>query len=65
MCGLHVQVKIRFRADDALSELLRLGLASSSDSETWTAQDPKHAAEKLKAHWDGLLSQRVQSRVAF
>ena len=52
--GVFLQVRIRFDANEALSELTRLGLASQS-SDGIVACQPSEGVSKLTEHWTGLL----------
>ena len=66
--ALHMQVRVRFNASEAIQELLRLNLISEVDGgdddvQHYTAVAPNDAAEHLTLCWQQLLSQRVDSRI--
>lgn len=57
LCQFHsgcMQVKIRFDAAEALSELDRLGLVDCRGDEC-AACRPSEGLARLKKHWDSLL----------
>ena len=62
-----LQVRVRFNAEEAIEELLRLNLICDVEFEDgvqhYAAAPPSKAADHLKLHWRQLLSQRVDGRI--
>ena len=66
-----VQVRVRFSAREAISELLRLHLIDESDNDKgdemqhYVAVSPARASDHLNGHWRKLLSQRVDECIQY
>ena len=64
-----MQVRVRFNAEEAISELLRLHLIEESDQDHevqhYIAVPPADASDHLNGHWRELLSQRVDERIQY
>lgn len=63
-----LQVRVRFNAEEAIEELLRLNLISEEAGEgdeatQYTAASPAEASEHLSSHWRHILLQRVDGRI--
>lgn len=62
-----LQVRVRFNAEEAIEELLRLDLISQADEEgdaqRYLAVPPAKASEHLSSHWRHILLHRVEGRI--
>ena len=63
-----LQVRVRFNADEAIEELLRLHLISEVDNQDddkqhYTTVPAGEASEHLTLCWRQILSQRVDGRI--
>ena len=63
-----LQVRVRFNAEEAIEELLRLKLISEEagegdDAKQYAAAPPAEASEHLSSHWRDILLQRVHGRI--
>ena len=61
-------MRVRFNAEEAIDELLRLNLICDTKqdgdgTQHYAAVPPGEAAEHLELHWRQILSQRVDSRI--
>ena len=66
--SLVLQVRVRFNAEEAIEELLRLNLISEEASEgedavQYIAASPAEASACLNSHWQDILLQRVDGRI--
>lgn len=62
------EVRVRFNAEEAIDELLRLNLICDTKqdgdgTQHYAAVPPGEAAEHLELHWRQILSQRVDGRI--
>ncbi|GMH42128.1 hypothetical protein BSKO_10047 [Bryopsis sp. KO-2023] len=58
-------LQVRFESQDALSQLLRLGLVSITRigaEDFYTAIDPKIGIKRITKHWDDLLKGKIAER---
>ncbi|GMH42130.1 hypothetical protein BSKO_10049 [Bryopsis sp. KO-2023] len=58
-------LQVRFESQDALSQLLRLGLVSITRigaEDFYTAVDPKIGIKRITKHWDDLLKGKIAER---
>lgn len=66
-----MQVRVRFNAEEAISELLRLQLVAKSQGEDgdevqhYSAVSPAEASDYLTAHWKEMLKQRIDGRIQY
>lgn len=62
-----LQVRVRFNAEEAIEELLRLDLISEAeegdDAQRYMAVPPAQASEHLRSHWQHILVDRVEGRI--
>ena len=63
-----LQVRVRFNAEEAIEELLRLNLiseeaADGDNAQHYVAVTPAEASEHLSLHWQHILSHRVDGRI--
>lgn len=63
-----LQVRVRFNAEEAIEELLRLNLISEEagdgdDAVHYIAAPPAEASEHLNSHWRDILLKRVDGRI--
>ncbi len=69
MNAMLMQVRVRFNAEEAIEELLRLNLISDVKAEGDGAQHyaavlpPGEASQHLNLHWRQVLLQRIDSRI--
>ena len=65
-----VQVRVRFNAEEAVTELLRLQLIQHSEGEDheaqhYTALSAAEASDHLTVHWKELLQQQIDDRIHY
>ena len=64
---LKLQVRVRFNAEEAIEELLRLDLISvaeaGDDAQRYMTVPPAQASEHLSSHWRHILIDRVEGRI--
>lgn len=62
-----MQVRVRFNAEEAIDELLRLNLISGVErkdgAQHYAAMPPGEASDHLNSHWQQILLQRVDSQI--
>lgn len=63
-----LQVRVRFHAEEAIEELLRLNLICDVDHDGnganhYAAVSPAEASEHLSLHWRQILRHRVDGRI--
>jgi len=61
-------VRVRFNAEEAIDELLRLNLISNTKRDGdgvqhYAAVSPGEASDHLELHWQQILLQRVDGRI--
>lgn len=61
-------MRVRFNAEEAIDELLRLNLISDTErdgdgTQHYAAVPPGEASEHLEVHWRQILLQRVDGRI--
>ena len=64
-------MRVRFNAEEAISELLRLQLIAKSEEqdsdniEHYSAVSPAEASDHLTVHWKEMLQQRIDGRIQY